>query len=385
MLFQHVCLESFGYTLPDEVVTTDEIEQRLAPVYQRLRLPEGRLELITGVRERRFWPPGMPPSEKSVESGEAAIQAAQIDRHEIGALIHASVCRDHLEPATACSVHHRLDLRPDCQVYDISNACLGLLNGAVQVASMIELGQIRAGLVVGTESSRSLVETTIEQLNRDTSLTRQDIKYAIASLTIGSGSCAILLTHRDLSRTGNRLLGGVAAANTKFHRLCHSGRDEAGGDAMRPLMQTDSERLMAEGIATGAETFAMFLQEFGWTRQNVHKAFSHQVGPTHRRLLFDALQMDTAIDYPTVELLGNTGSVALPLSMALGIEQGWLTRNDKVALLGIGSGINCLMLAVDWQRAAVEPQPLQAPHALRSRSPAKLSTVSPEFQNTNRR
>ncbi|NIL98723.1 MAG: 3-oxoacyl-ACP synthase III [Planctomycetales bacterium] len=383
MLFQRVCLESIGYTLPEEVVTTAELERRLAPLYRRLRLPEGRLELITGVRERRFWPSGMPPGDKSVESGQQAIGVAGIDRLQIGALIHASVCRDHLEPATACRVHHRLDLRPDCQVYDISNACLGLLNGMVQVACLIELGQISAGLVVGTESSRSLVETTIEQLNRDTSLTRQDIKSAVASLTIGSGSCAILLTDREISSTGNRLLGGVAAANTKFHRLCHSGRDEAGGDAMRPLMQTDSEQLMAEGIATGAETFARFLQELGWTRQDVNKAFSHQVGPTHRRLLFDALQIDSGLDYPTVEYLGNTGSVALPLSMALGVEQGWLNRGDQVALLGIGSGINCLMLAVDWQRAPVEGGKVASPHPLSASQRGQSSSLPAAFPSPN--
>ena len=41
MHFRRVCLESFGYTLPDEVVTTAELERRLAPLYERLRLPEG--------------------------------------------------------------------------------------------------------------------------------------------------------------------------------------------------------------------------------------------------------------------------------------------------------------------------------------------------------
>ena len=72
------------------------------------------------------------------------------------------MCRDYLEPATACGVHHRLGLPQECLVYDVSNACLGILNGIVQLANMIELGQIRAGIVVGTESSRPLVETTID-------------------------------------------------------------------------------------------------------------------------------------------------------------------------------------------------------------------------------
>src|SRR5688572_12258199 len=105
---------------------------------------------MTGIRERRFWPQGTLPSDKSIEGGEHAIATAGVGRDLIGALVHGSVCRDHLEPATACRVHHALGLPRDCLIYDVSNACLGLLNGLVQVANMIELGQIRAGLVVGS-------------------------------------------------------------------------------------------------------------------------------------------------------------------------------------------------------------------------------------------
>ena len=357
MQYSNVFLESFGYTLPDEIVTSAELEVLLEPLYSRLRLPEGRLELITGIRERRFWSPGTRPSDKSVESAEKAIAAAGIDRGEIGALIHASVCRDHLEPATACRVHHMLGLPKSCQIYDLSNACLGLLNGIVQIANMIELGQIRAGIVVGTESSRSLVETTVEQLNADISLTRNDIKLAVASLTIGSGSCAVVVTDRDLSRTGNRIAGGVCEANTQFHDLCHSGQDDAGGDAMRPLMTTDSETLMAAGIATGVDTFQRLVKQLNWQRASIAKTFCHQVGTTHRKLTMQALDLDLDIDFATVEFLGNTGSVALPISMAMGIESGHLQRGDRVAMLGIGSGINCLMLGVEWQSAPVVPKP----------------------------
>ncbi len=259
MRYQNVCIESFGYTLPEEIVTSEDLERRLAPLYERLRLPEGRLELITGIRERRFWQRGTMPSDKSVLSGEKALEVAGIDRNYVGALIHGSVCRDYLEPATACSVHHRLGLGAQCMIYDLSNACLGLLNGIVQVANMIELGQIRAGLVVGTESGRQLVENTIDALNESHELTRNQIKLAIASLTIGSGSCAVLLVDRRLSRTDNRLVAGTVRANTQHHQLCHSGRDESVGGDMKPLMDTDSEQLMKEGIRTGAETFQDFL------------------------------------------------------------------------------------------------------------------------------
>jgi 3-oxoacyl-[acyl-carrier-protein] synthase-3 len=366
MRYQQVCIEAIGYTLPDEIVTSDDIERQLAPVYERLRLPAGRLELMTGIRERRFWPRDMLPSRPSVNSAERAIVSAGIDRRQIGALIHASVCRDHLEPATASTVHHRLGLEPECAVYDVSNACLGILNGMVQVANMIELGQIRAGLVVGTESSRALVENTIATLNADPTLSRESVKPAVASLTIGSASAAVLLVHHSLSRTGNRMTAAIARAETSGHRLCHSGRDESIGGGMLPLMNTDSEGLLREGIAAAVPAYAAFLDETGWGAEQIDKSFCHQVGVAHRRMLFETLGLRPEGDFSTYETLGNTGSAALPVTAALGIEQGHLERDDHVALLGIGSGINVLMIGVDWQRAPLSLECDNTRHAPRS-------------------
>lgn len=353
MRFQRTYLESIGCTLPQEIVSSADLETRLQPLYDRLRLPAGRLELMTGIRERRVWPVGTLPGDKSIESGEQAIQAAGIDRRLIGALVHGSVCRDHLEPATACRVHHALGLPPECLIYDVSNACLGLLTGAVQIANMIELGQIRAGLVVGTEDSRHLLETTVAMLNRDSSLSRNDIKLVVASLTIGSGSCAWLLVDAELTRTRNRLTAATAQANTEYHALCQSGRDEATAGGMNPLMNTDSEALMREGIATGQATFARFLEDAQWSRADIQRTVCHQVGSTHRKLMLAALELDPDRDFVTVDWLGNTGSVALPVTLALGCQQGFIQAGDHVALLGIGSGINCLMLGVDWRESQV--------------------------------
>lgn len=344
--YQNACLESFAAVLPDEVVTTPQIEARLAPLYQRLRLPEGRLELMTGIQERRFWAPGTRPSEKSAEAAEKAIRAAGIDKQDVGLLVHGSVCRDFIEPATACIVHDRLGLPRSCMVYDVSNACLGLLTGMVQAANMIELGQIRAAVIVGTEGSRTLVENTIAQLNSDTSSTRNNIKPAIASLTIGSGSAAVVLVDRRLSRTGNRLLGGVMRANTQHCRLCQGG-DLSNGES-NLLMETDSEALLQEGVATAKEAFAEFLERLGWQTNTINNTFCHQVGRAHRKLLLDSLGIDPAIDYTTFERLGNTGAVALPITTALGIQQGHVKPGSRVAMLGIGSGINVIMLGFEW-------------------------------------
>lgn len=358
MNFQNVCLESLGYTLPEEVVTTAEIENRLAPTYERLRLPEGRLETMTGIRERRFYAPGTKPSDISVESANRAIEAAGIDYREVGMLIHGSVCRDHLEPATACRVHHLLGLSSKCMIYDVSNACLGILNGAVQAAAMIELGMIRAAVVVGTECGRSLVENTIASLNANESLTRASVKPAIASLTIGSASCAMVLVHRDISQTHNELTAAAVQVHSEHHNLCQSsGGDQAIGAGDQPLMATDSEKLLHEGVAAGAETFKSFLEATSWSPSQIDKTVCHQVGAAHRKMLLDTLALNEEDDFSTFEYLGNTGSAALPTALAIAAEKEFIASGDNVGLFGIGSGINCLMLSVEWQKSLIGSQP----------------------------
>jgi len=102
------------------------------------------------------------------------------------------------------------------------------------------------------------------------------------------------------------------------------------------------------GIDLAVVTWEQARASLGWSNDDVDKIATHQVGRAHRKLLLERLALDPAKDFPTVEFLGNTGAVALPTAAALGIERGHVQPGDKLALLGIGSGLNCLMLGVEW-------------------------------------
>ena len=225
MLFNNVCIEALAAHLPDNVVTSEDLEKQMQPLYERLKLPAGRLQLMSGIRERRFWDEGVVPSEVATLAGEKVLEKSGADRSRIGCLINASVCRDFLEPATASVVHHNLRLPRESQVFDISNACLGVLNGMVHIAGMIELGQIEAGMVVAGENGGPLVKNTIQTLLARSEVNRKEVKSSFASLTIGSAAVAVLLTHNDISKTRHRLLGGVSFAATQFNDLCRGDDD----------------------------------------------------------------------------------------------------------------------------------------------------------------
>ena len=134
MKYSQVYIDAIGYELPPLVVTTHELEARLRPVYQALHLPEGQLEALTGIVERRWWEPGYPVSQGAALAARKALALSRVRPQDVEVLLYAAVCREQFEPATACKVAAGLGISPDT-VYDISNACLGVLNGIVDLAN----------------------------------------------------------------------------------------------------------------------------------------------------------------------------------------------------------------------------------------------------------
>ncbi len=346
--YKHVCLESLGYVLPETAVSSIELERELAPVYERFGLHEGRLELMTGIRERRFWDEGTVPSDAAAEAGRRALARSGIRPEDVECLIHGAVSRDYLEPATASVVHHHLKISPQSIFFDISNACLGFLNGMTSLANMIELGQVKRGLTVAAESSRQLVRSTIDWLLKRPQLTRRELKAAFASLTIGSGAVAAVLAHESVSNTDHHLLGGTARTATEDHQLCRGSKDTGFDADASMLMNTEAETLLANGCALAAQTWTGFQRSLGWGSGDIDRVFTHQVGQAHRDTLYRTLGLEPRKDFSTFEFLGNVGSVSLPLTMAMGMEHKPPKPGERIALLGIGSGLSCVMLGVQW-------------------------------------
>src|SRR5262245_23616358 len=233
MKYSRVHIDAIGYELPPVVVTSSELEARLRPVYQALRMPEGQLEALTGISERRWWEPGYSLSDGAIAAARKVLATSPVRPEDVQVMIYAAVCREQFEPATACRVAAALGISAEAAVYDLSNACLGVLNGIVDVANRIELGQIRAGMVVSCETAREINDTVIEDLLRCRSL--EVFKTSLATLTGGSGAVAVLVTDGSFGpEPRRRLLGGTNLAAPQHYNLCQWGLTTAAaiGDAI---------------------------------------------------------------------------------------------------------------------------------------------------------
>lgn len=101
MKYSRVFINSMAYELAPVVVSSSELEQRLAPLYQKFRIPMGQLAALTGIRERRWWPLGHQLSDGAIAAAKKALNETGLKATDLGAVVYTGVCRDQHEPATA--------------------------------------------------------------------------------------------------------------------------------------------------------------------------------------------------------------------------------------------------------------------------------------------
>jgi 3-oxoacyl-[acyl-carrier-protein] synthase III len=338
MLNSQVYLESIAHELPPCVVSSQSILEQLRPSLERLRIPGDALMTTAGVVERRFWPVGTTIVESATSVARKAIEASGLRPSDIGAIISTSVCKDFIEPSMASMIHGELGLSPACLNLDVGNACLGFMNGISLLAQLIEHGAIKAALVVDAESSREVVESTIERLLRPDAAV-SDFQLHFATLTLGSGAVAAVLTHESISRKQHRLVGQVTLADTQHSRLCLGSRDQ---------MLVQPRPLLEAGLALARRTWILAQKLLGWTSTNIDFIVGHQVGAKHFKSLLEIFRLEQAASFMTYPFLGNVGPASVPLTLALAVERGLIQPGFRLGLMGIGSGLNCSMMQIDW-------------------------------------
>ncbi len=320
------------------VITSREIEERLAPAMARAGYGAGLLYQLTGIAERRHFEPGVTPSVAATRAGRAALEAAGVDGSQVGVLISTSVSKDFIEPSVASMVHGALKLPSTTLNFDVGNACLGFLNGVQIVGDMIERGLVRYGLVVNGESSREVLDHTVTRLN-DPACDVATLRRQLATLTLGSGAAAVVLGPADAHGDAPRVTGCVTRAATEHNDLCRGQRE---------WMETDAASLLVRGVELGQKTFDAAREHLGWSPDEIDFVAAHQVSAVHTTRIAEALGMSRDRFYKIYPDYGNVGPASIPIALSLLRDEGLLFKGARIALMGIGSGLNSSMMEVQW-------------------------------------
>ena len=336
---------------PPIKVTSSEIEDRLAPVYERLKIPFGTLEKLSGIKSRNFWDSSVMPSEAATTAATYAIEKAGFDRNKIGALFSCSVTRDFFEPATACLIHNNLGLPETCMVMDISNACLGFQDGMMVLANLIESGVVKAGVVVSGEAISRTLDNAIKHLVERPTGDRDQFLKLLPMFTLGSGAVAFVLAHDSIATSSHRLIAATTRSRTEHHRLCvgnsdfHSSQDATDYE---PIMHTESSKLINSAAVLGGQMWKDLSEIVGWSRNDVNHIFCHQVGKQVNEAFYAELGLEMAKEFTIYKTHGNLASAALPTAFVLGAEEKKIAPGEKIVLTGFGSGLNSMFSGIVW-------------------------------------
>jgi len=252
----------------------------------------------------------------------------------VGMLINTSVSRAHLEPSAAVAVHRKLGLPSSAMNFDLSNACLGFVNGMHLAATLIDAGQIDYALIVDGEGARQPQEATLERLLAGEP-TVEDMYDNFATLTLGSGGAAMVVGRADLHPEGHRIVGGVARAASEHHSLCVGDLEG---------MRTDTRQLFEAGLELSEDAWKEALADFDWADMDHY--IIHQVSLVHTAAICQRLGFDQSKAPLTFPTRGNIGPASVPYTMAE--HAPLMSSGDRVIAMGIGSGLNVSALEIIW-------------------------------------
>lgn len=338
MLLKNVSIHTVTHLEAPIRVTSAEISARLAKTLKRVRMRANFLEVTTGIQERRFWEGNQPPSEVATLVAEQVIKKSGLSKNAIDAIISTSVTKDFIEPSIASIVHGNLKMPHECMNFDLGNACLGFLNGMHVAASMIESGQMNHVLVVAGESAYGLVEPTLKRLEQD-SATLQDVRDQLATLTLGSGAVAMIISRTSLAPQGHPIRGLVTLAATEHTHLCRGWTDR---------MVTDAPKILEAGMDLTLETCQKAQAELGWQTSQFDEFAIHQIGKVHTNMFLKVLGIASPKVMTTFPEYGNMGPASLPFVISKLETAGRLVAGKRLAMIGVGSGLNGMVMDVQW-------------------------------------
>jgi acyl-CoA:acyl-CoA alkyltransferase len=338
MLFNNVSIHTVAHLEAPIRVTSAEISNRLAKTLKRVNLPLNYLERTTGIKERRFWPKNTQPSEAATQVAEAVIKKSGISKDDVGVIINTSITKDFIEPSIAAIIHGNLKLSQNCINFDVGNACLGFMNGMHLAASMIEGGQVNHALVVAAENVDVGVLATINRLEKDDA-TSEEVRNQLASLTLGSGAAAMIISRSDLISTGHPIRGLVVMSATEHNRLCCAWPD---------TMKTDAPKILKNGMILTENTLQQAKNHLSFENGKIDEYAIHQISKTHIQAFQKQFNIEPSKVKSIVQEYGNMGPISVPFIISQLEMTERLIQGKMLRVVGSGSGLNCMVMDVSW-------------------------------------
>jgi len=311
---RHAGIAGIGRALPERVVDSAEVEERLG-------LSAGWLERRTGIRRRRFAAAGERVSHLATVAAARALADADLSVSELDLLLVATLSPDELTPNAAPLVAH--ELGTNVAAIDIGAACTGFLSALALAGSYIEIGRARHALVVGAETMSRFTD-------------HDDRRTAGL---FGDGAGAIVLS------PGSGSIGPVVLRSSGEHAPLIVATHERG------VMEMEGHDTFIAATAFLCEATLEACRAAEVAIADVDLFVYHQANRRILNAVAERLALDPDRVVDVIAELGNTSAASIPLALADADDAGRLRSGDRVLLGAVGAGFTYGATVIEWGRA----------------------------------
>lgn len=310
-------ISGVGTFVPDNIVTNQDLEKRVDTSDEWIRSR-------SGIEERRIVDDtGLMPSDIGVQAAAAAIADAGLTVSDVDCIIGGSMAPDQLFPAMAAHIQRKLGV-PPCPAFDLTAVC-GFIPYAVNIASlMIEKGQARHVLVVGSEIASRIMDWT----DRNT------------CVLFGDAAGALVLSATDEDR-------GVLTTKLKtdgnYADILYTERV---GD--KDFLRMNGKAVFKLAVTEMADITESALTAAGYGLDDLDFLVPHQANVRILQTTMTRLKLSEDKIIINLAKYGNTSSASIPLALREALDAGRIKRGDLLALTAIGGGMSWGCNIVRW-------------------------------------
>jgi 3-oxoacyl-[acyl-carrier-protein] synthase III len=305
-------IRGIGVYTPDNVVTNADIEKIVETT-------DEWITTRTGIKQRHILPKGSPlkASDFGTYAARAAMEKAGLGPEDIDGIICANINPDKQFPATACFIQAKLGVK-NAFAFDVTAACAGFVYAANMAALLIDAGQCRNILVIGSE----ILSPVLDWTDRNTCILFGDAAGAVV-FSAGPKDRGIILSQLKSDGTQSEVL---------YLNLP--------GDESRRGMFMDGKQVFKAAVTEITDIVRTTSAKAGFKVEDLDMLVMHQANVRIIGAIAEKLGLPPEKVVINVDRFGNTSSASIPLALHEAEAQGRLKPGMLVALAAVGGGMS---------------------------------------------
>jgi 3-oxoacyl-[acyl-carrier-protein] synthase-3 len=333
----HSKITGLGYYVPENIVTNDDLSQRIDT-------NDAWIQERTGILERRHVIRGEDTTTSmGVKAAKIAIERSGVAKEEIDFIIFATLSPDYYFPGPGVLVQRDLGLRT-VGALDVRNQCSGFVYALSIADQYIKTGMYQHVLVIGSELHSTGLDMTTR--GRGVSVIFGDGAGAAVLSREEDVTKGILSTHLHSEGQHAEELALIAPGMGKRWVTDILADNDPNDESYFPYM--NGQFVFKNAVVRFSEVINEGLQANNLEVSDINLLVPHQANLRISQFIQQKFRLTDDQVFNNIQKYGNTTAASIPIALTEAWEQGKIKSGDLVVLAAFGSGFTWGSVIIRW-------------------------------------